>query len=169
MSDEPMDLKEKADTDSQPIDALKAEEKEKLAAAEKAYDKPQVVDQVDVEAGEVNEDQARSPGLGKTPWVPGIILVALGIIFLLNNITGFTFHNWWALFILIPAINQFSKAAGILRSEGEFTTKVWSALAGGFILCLVAAAFLFNLNWNLIWPAFLIIGGLSILLGALGR
>jgi hypothetical protein len=166
---ESTDLKETAVTDSQPIDALKAEEQEKLAAAEKAYGKTTIVNQDNVESGQVNEDQARSPGRGKIPWVPGVILIGLGIIFLLNNITGLTFNNWWALFILIPAINQFRKAAGILRSEGEFTGKVWSALAGGFILCLVAAAFLFNLNWSLIWPAFLIIGGLSILLGALGR
>ncbi|MFL7838186.1 MAG: hypothetical protein ACK2T4_07255 [Candidatus Promineifilaceae bacterium] len=166
---ESMDLKETAVSEPEEIEALKAEEKEKLAAAEEAYSRKTAVNQNEETAGQEVDEPPRSSGRGKTPWMPGLLLIALGVIFLLNNITGFALHNWWALFILIPAFSQFSKAADLLRSEGEFTGKVWSALGGGTILCLVAAAFLFNLNWNLIWPAFLIIGGLGIFLGALGR
>ena len=96
-----------------------------------------------------------------------MILIGLGLIFLLNNTTGYAIHNWWALFILIPAIGSFSKAADAIRSAGEFDRAAWSALAGGVILTLVASAFLFNLDWGLIWPVFLIIGGLGLFLGAL--
>jgi hypothetical protein len=164
---EPSDLTETAVSNSEPIDALKAEEKEKLAAAEKAYDKRTAINQDEVGAEQVIDEQPRHQDHGNVPWVPGVILVALGLIFLLNNMTSLTINNWWAIFILIPAISQFGKAAHILNSEGEFTGQVWRALGGGVILCLVAAAFLFNLNWDLIWPLFLIIGGLGIFLGAL--
>jgi hypothetical protein len=160
-------LKETAVSDSQPIDDLKAEEKEKLAAAEEDYEKRTTLSGDPAGAGHEVEEPVRSRGQGTIPWVPGVILIALGLIFLLNNTTGLAINNWWALFILIPAISQFGKAANLLRSEGEFTGQVWSALGGGVILCLVTAAFLFNLNWGMIWPAFLIIGGLGILLGAL--
>ena len=94
-------------------------------------------------------------------------LIGWGLIFLLNHTTRYTINNGWALFILIPAIGSFSKAAEIIRSEGEFNRQAWGALASGTILTLVASAFLFNLSWGLIWPIFLIIGGLGLLLGAL--
>lgn len=160
------ELKETAVSDPEQITTLKQEEKEKLAAAEEAYSKKRAVNGHLVEGEQTNSAQ---PGheRGKTPWVPGVILIGLGLIFLLNNTTSYTINNWWALFILIPAIGSFSKAAEIIRSEGEFNRQAWGALASGTILTLVASAFLFNLSWGLIWPIFLIIGGLGLLLGAL--
>ncbi len=35
-------------------------------------------------------------------WVGGAVLVAVGLFFLLGNLTNLRFDNWWALFILIP-------------------------------------------------------------------
>ena len=35
-------------------------------------------------------------------WIPGIALIGLGIVFLIQNYLGEEIHNWWALFILIP-------------------------------------------------------------------
>ena len=161
------DLKKTAVPDVQPIDTLKEQEKEKLAAAEEAYTRKTAVQREDPAAEAVGGPPPRQHGRGKTPWVPGVILIGLGLIFLLNNTTGYAIHNWWALFILIPAIGSFSKAADAIRSAGEFDRAAWSALAGGVILTLVASAFLFNLDWGLIWPVFLIIGGLGLFLGAL--
>lgn len=161
------DLKETAVSDSDQIATLKEEEREKLAAAEEAYNKTNAVNGHLADAEEADYSHPRHHGRSKTPWVPGVILIGLGLIFLLNNTTSYAIDNWWALFILIPAIGSFSKAAGIIRSEGEFNHQAWSALAGGTILTLVASAFLFNLSWGLIWPIFLIIGGLGLFLGAL--
>lgn len=36
-------------------------------------------------------------------WIPGIVLIGLGVIFLVQNYMGQQLRNWWALFILIPA------------------------------------------------------------------
>jgi hypothetical protein len=43
-------------------------------------------------------------------WLPGMILILLGGIFLAQNYFGATLHNWWALFILIPAIGTLTTA-----------------------------------------------------------
>lgn len=100
---------------------------------------------------------------GEANWVPGIILIAIGVIFLFTNLTGFHLDNWWALFILIPAVKNFGSAWGSYQRNGRFTKAARGSLTGGMILSLIASAFLFDLDWGLIWPIFLIIGGISAL------
>ncbi|MEZ4642065.1 MAG: hypothetical protein R3E31_04880 [Chloroflexota bacterium] len=102
---------------------------------------------------------------GGGSWFPGVVLIAIGAIFLLHEITGFRIDNWWALFILIPAFSNFGQAFRSYQQNGRFTHSARGSLTGGLILTLIASAFLFNLNWGLIWPMFLIIGGLSALMG----
>ena len=96
-------------------------------------------------------------------WVPGIILIAIGVIFLFTNLTGFHLDNWWALFIMIPAVKNFGSAWGSYQRHGRFTKSARGSLTGGMILTLIASAFLFNISWGLIWPFFLIIGGVAAL------
>ncbi len=111
-----------------------------------------------------NEYETRSHSLHENAnWVPGIILIAIGVIFLFTNLTNFYLNNWWALFILIPAIKNFGSAWGSYQRHGRFTKSARGSLTGGLILSLIASAFLFNLDWGLIWPIFLIIGGISAL------
>lgn len=98
-------------------------------------------------------------------WVAGIVLIVVGVIFLLANTTNFHLNNWWALFILIPAAKNFSHAWNSYQRNGRLTRPARGSLTGGLILTLIASAFLFELNWGLIWPLFLIIGGFSALLG----
>ena len=45
-----------------------------------------------------------------TPWLGGAILVVLGLIFLAQNLGIATLNNWWAIFILIPAVGAFTAA-----------------------------------------------------------
>ena len=99
--------------------------------------------------------------------MPGVMLITLGLIFLANNLTGFELENWWALFILIPGISNFAEGVRAYRRDGEFSRKARGYFFGSLFMILLSAAFLFGLNFGTIWPAFLILGGLGILLGAL--
>lgn len=106
-------------------------------------------------------------GHEKRSWFLGLVLVAVGLILLLRNtIRGFELDNWWALFILIPAAGSFGTAWNLYRKKGgRMTQAAIGPLMGGLFGLFVAGVFLFNLDWDRIWPVFLILAGL----GALGR
>jgi hypothetical protein len=100
-------------------------------------------------------------------WVGGIVLILLGGIFLLQNF-GVTYaFNWWALFILIPAVGAFGAAWSAYQRTGRLGAAARGSLIGGIVLSMVAAAFLFNLNWALVGPALLILAGFGILLNVM--
>ncbi len=109
-------------------------------------------------------EKSRGVRCHRQDWLPGAFLIGLGAIFLLNNLTGFYFHNWWALFIFIPAASNLGRAWNKYQRHGRITRSVRKALTGGLILSLVGSAFLFNWDWGFIWPSFLIIIGIGILL-----
>jgi hypothetical protein len=112
----------------------------------------------------------KTKGQNTSGWVGGVILIALGVIFLAQNlIPGFYIHNWWALFILFPAFGAFSTAYTSYRNAGRFTSAVRGSLTGGLILSFVAAIFLFNWSWEKLWPVFIILAGLGILLNTIGE
>ena len=96
-------------------------------------------------------------------WVGGAVLILLGAVFLLQNFDLIRLHNWWALFILIPALVNFAAAYNLYRRDGRLTGAVYGALMGGLILTLVAGVFLFSIDWGMVWPVFLILIGLGIL------
>jgi hypothetical protein len=98
-------------------------------------------------------------------WGGGLALIAIGVIFLIANTTDFNLHNWWALFILIPALSNFGCAIKNYQTNGRLTRSGRGSITGGLILSLIASAFLFDLDWGLIWPLFLIIGGIGALFG----
>lgn len=100
-------------------------------------------------------------------WIGGAILILLGLIFLVQNLTGFSLSNWWALFILIPAVNAFGHAYNNYKSDGRFSGPVRGSLFGGLALTFVAFVFLFNLNFGTLWPVLLILGGAGLLINAL--
>ena len=100
-------------------------------------------------------------------WIPGLILIGLGIFFLANNVFDVDLvDNWWALFILIPAYTKLSRAWRHYRRAGQWTASARGSLIGGSILTLVALIFLFELSWSLFWPLILIILGIGLLLRA---
>lgn len=114
---------------------------------------------------ETEEPTYHPPRRQSKNWGAGFALIALGLIFLISNTTNFHLDNWWALFILIPAFSNFGNARRNYQHNGRLTRSGRGSVAGGLILTMIASAFLFNLDWGLIWPLFLIIGGLSALLG----
>jgi cation transport ATPase len=111
---------------------------------------------------------------GANAWVGGAILIIVGLILMAQNLGVVVLNNWWALFILIPAVGSFGTAwRRYQAADGLLTSGVIGSLIGGCVLGAIALAFLFNLtlglNWNLFWPLMLIVGGLSLLLQAVSR
>ena len=94
----------------------------------------------------------------------GLILIGIGTFFLLSQLTGFHIHNWWALFILIPAMMKLNEAWQSYRADGRLNDATRGALFGGTLLAMVASFFLFNLSWGLFWPLILILLGVGALL-----
>ena len=97
----------------------------------------------------------------------GAILIGLGILFLLNNLNVFYVENWWALFILLPAVGAFTTAWRIYRQDRLLSSPARANLIGGTILTLVAAMFLFNLDWMIFGPLLLILAGVGFAINAL--
>lgn len=99
-------------------------------------------------------------------WMGGLVLIGIGVIFLLSNLDVFHLDNWWALFILIPAFANFGTAWQSYQRHGRLTKNARGSLTGGVIITLIASAFLFGWNWGVIWPIFLIIGGIGALMNS---
>lgn len=102
----------------------------------------------------------------KSSTTGGLILIAIGTFFLLSQVTGFYIHNWWALFILIPAVMKLNEAWQSYRANGRLREETRSAFLGGILLAMVATFFLFNLSWSLFWPLILILLGVGALLNS---
>lgn len=101
----------------------------------------------------------------QSAWVAGLVLVGLGVFFLLQNLTGVVWGNWWAVFILIPAFWAFWSAWQAYVQDRAFTRRVANLAYGGMFPLLVAVLFLFNLDWGRMWPLFLILAGLGAITG----
>jgi hypothetical protein len=102
---------------------------------------------------------------GEQTWLPGLVMILIGGVFLLRNYTNFDLENWWALFIFIPAATNLGDAYRAYQSGG-FGQAARSHLFWGAFFALIATAFLLGLDFGLLWPAFLILGGIGMLLGA---
>ena len=98
--------------------------------------------------------------------IGAVVLIVVGAIFLLRN---FEFLNlgrhWWALFFLIPisalvtTLQRQRKAHG-----GALPPESRGSIIGVVTLTTLMCIFLFGVNWGTIWPIFIIIGGLSLIL-----
>lgn len=107
----------------------------------------------------------------RNPWSGawlGIALIAMGLLFLVQNYLGYELRNWWALFIIIPAIGSFASAWYGWRNDN--VAAATGAVTLGIVFSSVALVFLLDLPWGRIWPIFIIVAGLGMLLpGVLGR
>ncbi|MBE3064006.1 MAG: hypothetical protein IMZ69_03190 [Spirochaetes bacterium] len=92
------------------------------------------------------------------------------MVFLLTNVAGVSLQNWWALFILIPALGSLWTAYTMFkRSGGKFTAASRGPLVGGLVLLGVTAMFLFSLDWEKAWPVLLIVAGAAVLISVIRR
>ena len=94
-------------------------------------------------------------------WIPGLALIGLGVVFLIQNYLGREIHNWWALFILIPVFFTLERGYASLRAGRS--AEALGQLVGGLVLVALIVIFLFDLPFGQLWPIFLILGGLSLL------
>lgn len=115
--------------------------------------------------------EARHESLGGTgsglTWVAGILLILLGIAFLLQNMGTYAIPltNWWALFILLPALGAFDAAYRAYKNAGNHLhASARGSVLGGLILTFIAASFLFNFDWNIFGPILIILAGIGILI-----
>ena len=63
-------------------------------------------------------------------WIPGLVLIGIGTVFLLKNFTDFRLDNWWALFILIPAFGSLGNFVRAFRSAGRINGEARGSLIG---------------------------------------
>ena len=116
------------------------------------------------------EPRHEDPHSPRPAWIAGSILILLGIVFIIQNVAGLSLRNWWALFILIPAIGSLMTAFRMYERNGRrFSSASRGPLIGGLVLLAVSAVFLFNLDWGKVWPLILILGGLGLLLTSFER
>jgi peptidoglycan/LPS O-acetylase OafA/YrhL len=97
-------------------------------------------------------------------WVVGAILILVGIVIMLQNLTSFDLENWWALFILIPALGAFGNAWRAYQKDERLSAPARASLISGVILTMVTAVFLLGLNWTILGPILLILAGVGLLL-----
>ena len=103
----------------------------------------------------------------KNPRIAGIIVIVIGAIFMLMNFNMIELgRGWWALFLLIPIIPLASVAWEKWKRNGEkFSPDMTGPLIGLMSISTVMVISLFNISWGSAWPVFIIIGGVSVLLG----
>jgi hypothetical protein len=115
------------------------------------------------------EERREARAAGSGAWVGGAILILLGVVFLLQNLSGYRLENWWALFILIPAFGAYANAWRMYQAEGALTAGVRGSLFSALMMTLVAAIFLFGLSWSLFGPVLLLLIGFGLLIGGFSR
>ena len=93
-----------------------------------------------------------------------IILIVIGLFLILQRLGISDFKNWWAIFILIPAISSTENLIREIRTGKGFHLAMASTILGIFFPAIVAIMFLFELDWSLYWPVFIILAGFSMIL-----
>lgn len=93
--------------------------------------------------------------------IGGLVLVGLGMVFLIQNLTGLDLGNWWALFLLGPGVLALARAYSFFQIDQGLSARVLASAVGGGVLTLLGASFWFNLNLAGVWPLILIGLGLA--------
>ena len=119
------------------------------------------------EARRQRREQRLADPSGAGTWIVGIILIVLGGMFLMRE-TGtwdIPLTNWWALFILIPAVGALSAAWRMYIEAGnQLNAQTRGSLLVGLVLSFIAFMFLFGISWTYIGPILIIVVGILILI-----
>lgn len=98
--------------------------------------------------------------------IVGVVLILLGVVFILERFGYIRLtNNWWAIFIYVAAIACFANAWRSYRASGFFGAQATGSLTWGLVLTVVGSIFIFNLLWDMWWPAILVAIGTGIVVG----
>lgn len=113
-----------------------------------------------------DEEKAKGSGEKGSNWILAGVLIVVGLGLLMSNFTGFSFDNWWALFLLIPALMMFKNVYGDYQTNGRLTSSSTGPLIAGLAILVMLVVFIFNLSWSGLWPLAFIFGGIAVLLSS---
>jgi hypothetical protein len=117
-----------------------------------------------------NKNDKHNKGPSSNLWI-GLAFIAGGVMVLLNQSGWLSLNfNWWAFFIVIPAIGSFGNAYNRYRTTNNLFDMgvMMPALIGLFMIGLMFNLLSgngWNFNWNLLWPLMFIIIGLGMIFG----
>jgi hypothetical protein len=132
-----------------------------------AEPQPEVYDRRTARRQRLEERRMRRTSRYGGSWIWGSLLILLGFFILLQNLTSFYLENWWALFIMIPAVGAFGNAWRVYQSDGRLSAPARFSLLGGLVLTMLAAMFLLNLSWVVLGPILLILVGFGVLMNTM--
>ncbi len=98
--------------------------------------------------------------------IAAYILIGLGVLFLLGQFGLNLSFNWWAIFIALPGLAMLNNVYRAYSSQGKLENNDFVQGAIGLFLILLAASFLFDLDFlRNFWPLILVAIGLAMLFG----
>ncbi len=75
-------------------------------------------------------------------------------------------RNWWALFLLIPIASMGSSVWRMrAANQGKFPASARGQFVGLIAVTVVMCVFLFGIPWRDVWPIFLILIGVAMIIG----
>lgn len=96
------------------------------------------------------------------------ILIAVGLIFLIQNLSPVPVHlNWWAAFIYFPVVASIAAGINAFQKSGKFDAAVRNSLGSAIVVGTVATMLLLDVRWSQWWPLMLIAPGLSMILNGI--
>lgn len=98
--------------------------------------------------------------------VTAVAIIFFGVVELIKNYTTITlpfelFNNWWAVLILIPSLYVLFNAWQVAQASNGFSPRAVGLVIGGICMLLLVPIFVFSLDWAKVWPLFVIISGLG--------
>jgi hypothetical protein len=91
----------------------------------------------------------------------GLALIALGLLFLLVNVTDLRIRNWAAVLLLVPAVMLLAQVATHAVRDGGVYRSMRVSLSGGLVLLVLGCLALFHLSMARYWPVVLIAVGIG--------
>jgi hypothetical protein len=114
------------------------------------------------------ERDQRDSGWNAAP-IGGLIVIAVGVIFLLGNFGLDLPPRWWAIFILVPAAASLVSAVRLYNVDGRLSSRAGGAATGGVLMLAVALILYLDLDWGKFWPVLVIIVGVGIVARGMWR
>lgn len=118
---------------------------------------------------EMRREERRARHADRNAWANGapigaLVLIALGLVLFLQNFGVNLPDNWWAFFLLIPAVGSFVTAQRHYQANnGNIDGEIIGLMISGTIFTALFAAFYFHFDWGYFGPIVLIAIGLGII------